>query len=350
MSTVTLTVSSQVTREVDTSGATDVTAVLAAVIAEAAPGTVIDLGGGSFRCDKTLTLTGLAGITLTNGTIWTDDPTGDSSTLAAPSRQARDRSHVRLVGCTDVTCDLTIRGANAQGGTGDAAYVEALEAQHGYDVQGGSGNTVTGEVSYVYGDCAYVGRNAAHTVVYVHGHHQGRQGVAVAQASGVTIRGSLHDIRRTVIDLEPAKAEWVVQDVLIDGLVVGSHRLTGIAAASSVGVVRDVTVRNVTETGSQTLNMVVGNGSNPARQGPWDIESITMSGKYGSLSPYYLRFTNVDGLSVHGTDMVMTQARGMSLVGVRGCTAVDVTGNRVRTRDYKGVVREPGDATELVEF
>ncbi len=323
---------------------------LNAWIAAQPNGSRLDFAGISIRADQTVVVT-KTGVSLYGGTIYTNDPTGDSSTLAAPSGASRSRAHVKLLRSTSVTCDLTIRGPHAGGGVDTAAYVEPLEAQHGYEIAGGSGNTVRGEVSYVYGDCVYAGNKAVGVTVDVHGHHNGRQGVSGCDVVGMTIAGTLHDIRRSLVDLEPATDSWRVDGVLIADLRVGKHRLTGATASASVGVVSNVTVRNVRDMDDQITNfqIQVGHHDNPHRQGPWDVRDVVMRGAYGTTAGYMAKFIGIDGVAFHATDMPMQNGRGMALVGTHDCTAVDVSGNRISTI-LKDKTIEPGDAVEYRTF
>ena len=97
----------------DATGKTNVTTALNTFFAAQPPGTVINSPDGSrYRCDQTPTLLNNTNLTIhgDGAVIFTDDPTGDGSTLAAPSRAARTRGHFQIDGCTNITVDhLRIR-------------------------------------------------------------------------------------------------------------------------------------------------------------------------------------------------------------------------------------------------
>lgn len=317
---------------VDPSGGGNVAAAMNAWIATLQPGDIGDLLGLSYRCDQTLLLDGLSGVTLRNGEIWTDDPTGDGSTLEDPSSAARTRSHIRVSGCTDVTIEnIDVIGANALGGVGDDAYVADLEAQHAVDVLASTGTTIRGgDFGYVYGDLIYLGgTSGTGPCVNTHidgvtAHHSGRQGIGIGNATTTLIENcNIGEIRRSLVDLEPASVNWAVDGVTIRDCVFGPKRLTWLASQGEEHV-DNVLVEDCTVNAPANVICRPPEGT---RRSNWTFRRVTTTVDYGTNSRVAWEFQRVDGLTVEDCNVALQPLRNMYIVGAEDCTDVTVQNN-----------------------
>lgn len=318
--------------EIDGTGATNVSAELNAFFAGLPAGSVVDFpAGGRFRIDQEVAVRGKTDLTVNgNGAVFfTDDPTGDGSTLEAPSRDARTRNHFLVEGCANVTINnVVVRGAHPNGGIGIEAYVAALEGQHGFDVVSSSNVTLKDcRVTDVYGDFAYVGKGSAFvSILGLYGRRNGRQGIAVTQATDVLIEGcDLADVRRTQIDLEPNLTTDRVERVTLRGNLFGTKRLTWFSCGGR-GFVGDVLVEG------NTMNcpaQVLVNSSDGTRRGPFTFTENVSTVGGGNPQGAFWKFTDVDGINVHNNTIILQPNRDMYLVGVTNCTGIDVSGNTV---------------------
>ena len=162
-------------------------------------GATAALAGGCYRIDHPINLVDRGSLTVDGGgaTFQTSDPTGDASTLAAPSRAARTRDQWHLTRGHDVRLtNLAIRGANPAGGQDEKAYVAALEAQQGIDISGTQRVDIDHvTITDVYGDFIYFGPDTSGPAPVfssgqVHNSHlerNGRQGIAITGGHGIQI-------------------------------------------------------------------------------------------------------------------------------------------------------------------
>ena len=312
---------------IDNTGASDVTAALTAWLCSLPAGSRAVFPAGSYRVDGTIELTNRSGLLISGGSFFTDIATA-----------SRTRSFIDITGCTNVGLEnVTFRGANANAGTSDAAYVASLEAQHFVNVAGAStGVFVRGcHASMIYGDFVYVGGGSSYVVATGNTfHNNGRQGASVCDGHHVWVVGNSFDqIRRSIFDLEPASASWSVDHVVIAGNTLGAHRLNFLSAGASVGPVDDVWI--VGNTLSSSGQCTIGNPTNPTRKNRWVFNNNTAAGGYGSPQGYCVSFTNVDGVTAHGNSIALASGRNMTLFRATGCTGVDISGN-----EYPGGVAE----------
>ena len=284
--------------------------------------------------DLTATLTVTHPITI-NGAGHTLKWVTDGTELAT-SNLRRTRSHLRIQGTSDVSVsNLNIVGANVNGGTSDIAYNSLLEAQHGVEVlysQRVSLESVT--VSYVFGDCLYVGGYGTPSVgVTAHsftGHHNGRQGIAITNAQDVTLTNlNLHDIRRSAFDLEPNRTTDIVHGFTVDGATIGAFRLGFLSVMSAGGSVSDVTLRNVTSwtVFGNVSAPLPANGTRPAR---FVFDHVVSLNGQGSKQQALLSLSGVDGFALSNSTLYAQTGRGMNLMEALDSTNVVVTNNILR--------------------
>lgn len=328
---------------------------------------IIDLAGVSIRSDQTINISGRNYLTIQNGGIYTDDPTGDSSTLAAPSTAARTRYHWSVYDSTHITFDgVSVRGPNTNGGLSDNAYVAALEAQHCFTLGGSSAGscnnitikgTVTGTLgpnatytcaaSYYFGDAVYIGGGCDTILVDgIHAHHSGRQGISpcggVTETTNVEIRNFyLHDMRRSCFDLEPENPDWAISAVNIHDGVIGTHRLNFVSGQGA-GIASNVTIENVNLVGSPA-NVSVGN---PQRHTNWVFTNVTSDTATGGGFPAgVIDLTNIDGVTVTGCAIPCQTGRtpAMAAFALIGCTGITDGGGNTFTGGSELFRRIPGN-------
>ena len=293
--------------------------------------------GGTLTLDRdyldlTATLTINKPITI-NGTGHTLKWVTDGTELATPNLR-RTRTHLRIINTEDVTvAGLNIIGTHAGGGTSDAAYNALLEAQHGVEVLASKRvavNSVT--VSYVYGDCLYIGGyDAPSQVVAANGftgHHNGRQGVAVTNATDITLTNlALHDIRRTIFDLEPNRPTDIIHGFAVDGATIGVFRLGFFSVMSAGGSVTDVTLRNIT---SWTVFLNINAPKFGTRPANFVFDNIVSLNGQGSRTQALMALYKVDGFTLSNSTICGQPGRGMNLLELLDCTNVVATNNRLR--------------------
>jgi hypothetical protein len=317
----------------------DVTAALNSWLQSVPDGGTARFAGGCYRIDGTLTLTDRTDLTVDGGgaTFRAGNPTGDTSPVAHPSRGARTRAQWRLTRGRDIhLLDATIQGANPAGGTGDAAYVGALEAQHGIDI----GGTQQVEIDHmtitdVYGDFIYFGpapTKAGSPPVFSSGRvhdstmaRNGRQGISVTGGDGIEIdHNTITDTRRATFDLEPNTPQgWGVRNVSIDHNQIGAGRLNLISMAGA-GPVHDV---RVTDNTLHRALTVVTAGSGPGARSGLTIADNTSDVALGTSADAAIRIQGVDDVKVTGNAQPLAAGRGTAGVSLAGLSGGVVTGN-----------------------
>jgi hypothetical protein len=317
----------------------DVADALGTWLASVPNGATARFGGGCYRIDHTITLTDRADLTIDGGgaTFRAGTPTGDGSPVDHPSRAARTRAQWRLTGGHDIHLhDLTIQGANTAAGTGDAAYVGALEAQHGIDI----GGTQQVEIDHVtindvYGDFIYFGpapvkKGAAPVFSSGRVHdstmaRNGRQGISITGGDGIQIdHNSISDTRRATFDLEPNGPQgWGVQHVSIDHNQIGAGRLNLLSMAGS-GPVHDV---RITDNALQRTLTIITGGSGPGARSGLTIANNRTDMPLGTSADAAIRIQGVDDVTVTGNAQPLAAGRGTAGVSMSGVTGGVVTGN-----------------------
>jgi hypothetical protein len=303
----------------------DVTAALLAWIASVPDGWTLSFTpDGCYRVDGTLTIQYRNGLTFAgNGATFRAFTSGRE----LPPPLARTRSMFNFWQGSNITIrDTIVRGANPSAGTGDFAYVAALEGQSAY-VIGGVTNMVMDHVAAydVYGDFVFVGPATKNLLVKNSTFSRnGRQGWAINGEDIVFENNTIRQTRRATIDIEPATLTSATRRVMIRNNIIGGGRLyflanVGVAAPvediSIIGnqfVGRAMTMRVDPPKGTRARFRVIGNVSDTA----------VGFGGGGALS-----FTNVDGVEVRDNVQPMQRGREISGVSIRGCRGVVVTGN-----------------------
>jgi hypothetical protein len=210
-----------------------------------------------YRIDETFTIRERTGLTFEgNGATFKTVTPG----LEFP--KPRSRSHWRLLHATDLAIkNLTVVGPNTAG-----SEVPHLEAQHGFEVDGGVRVTISGvTVKEVYGDGVGVARGfgtkeaplpprESEDILVVNSAFErvGRQGLSVTSARRVTFRGNtLSGVQRSVVDLEPNGPGNVIEDIVIDSNIASGYDLYLVAGGGVCATTyRNISIIGNTATGS----------------------------------------------------------------------------------------------------
>ena len=305
---------------IDATGARDVAPELNAFFRDLPDGATVEFpANGTFRIETPVTLQDKVGVTVD----------GNGSRTITTTRGDRTRQHWRLVrGSGIVIRDLTVKGANPNAGTSEAAYVASLEAQHGFNIAGTHGvilDHVT--VTDVYGDFVYLGTDAKTktwsedvTVTQSNFNRNGRQGIALTGARRVLIDGNtIENTRRATFDLEPNGGSTGVEDVVISNNRIGSGRLNFLSSQGS-GPVNKVTVRG-NQLRGRAMNSAIGVGRE--RRHGWTISDNVADTPYGSPGGAVIVLRSLDGVAVTGNTQPLQRGRSMAGVAMAGvCGAV----------------------------
>jgi hypothetical protein len=208
--------------------------------------TVRFAANGCYGQDGTITLTGRKGLVLD----------GRGAQFRALTAGDSHRANWRFVRGSDLTVqNMAVRGSDPQG-----AYDPSVEWQHGYSIEGVQGMNLTnvqaretwgdgidlwhGADSPACGDDASSARNIKISGATLE--HNGRQGLAVVDAEGVTLQGStVGPVAWSSVDLETDDDCEIARHVTIDHNSFGANRY-GVVA--SVGFGGDPQVGDVTVT------------------------------------------------------------------------------------------------------
>jgi hypothetical protein len=303
-------------------------------IAGVPDGAQIQFSGGCYRIDQTLVLDDRHDLDIDgdHANFRAVDPTGDGSPLSNPSQAARTRAQWRLLGGSNISIHMMgIYGANPNAGTGDAAYVAALEAQHGIDIEGAQNVQIYSVgIENVYGDFVYWGKGgdslSSGRVYDSIMDFNGRQGISVTGGNGVQIdHNFIGDVRRATFDLEPNGPTWGAINVTITDNKIGSGRLLFLAGAGT-GPVSQVTVAHNTLQG-HALNVLVRSDDTVRRSGFWIAEN-TSDVPWGTTGPAsVMTFQDVDNVNVSSNTETLQANRGVSIMNGSGSTKVNVSHN-----------------------
>jgi uncharacterized protein YjdB len=237
---------------IDATGSKDVTPELMAFISSVPDGsTIVFPSTGTYRIEGTLLLHKRSNLVVEgNGVRFIANEAEPEAYAKKQTYPWRNRYHWSIEGSKGIVLrNMTIRGANANGGRGDDAYVVSLEAQHGVNIMGAEDVLIENiSISYVYGDFVYVGalsRVISRNITVRGGiwSHNGRQGIAITEADGVLVEGiSMTETRRASIDVEPNTASGVMRNITIRNSYFGPGRLLWFAAGGQAGTMENILV------------------------------------------------------------------------------------------------------------
>ncbi|HET8654357.1 MAG TPA: hypothetical protein VFL93_02400 [Longimicrobiaceae bacterium] len=182
----------------------DVTRAMQAWIKSVPDGSTLLFGKGAcYRIDGGLVITDRHDLTFE----------GNGATFQVFSQGDSQRSNWSFRRGSDIMVhNMIVRGANPAAGTSAAAYVTALEWQHGFRFEGTQGATLDSVQVYdVYGDFVEAQMDKRGTglparditVRKSHFERNGRMGIGLTDVDGFTLEDSyLGDIRWSAVDLE----------------------------------------------------------------------------------------------------------------------------------------------------
>ncbi|MFP5255285.1 MAG: right-handed parallel beta-helix repeat-containing protein [Acidimicrobiia bacterium] len=310
---------------VDATGATDVSAAMAAFLAAVPDGATIDLQpGGRYRMESTLVISGRRDLTVRgNGATFVATTTGDLM-----------RASVRIAHSHGITLrDLAIVGANPTAGAKDRIFRPELAGQHGVDLNSATQVSLIGlTITDVYGDFVYVGQRdggpPSDGVLVQRGTfaRSGRQGVTFTSARNVVVEHStISEAKRSTFDFEPGRGAGLsVSHVTIRGNRVERGPLLFVAAEGH-GPVDHVTIE-----GNQLTGMTMGIAMEDLDGGvrrDWKVLDNTADMRSGNPHGATMRFVRIDGLVVRGNHQPMKPDRNMVGVGATSSCNLSVHSN-----------------------
>ncbi len=313
------------TPTMDSTGATDVSAQMAAFVAGLPDGTTIDLTpGGRYRMEQTLVIAGRKDLTIR----------GNGATFVATTPGDLMRASVRIADSSGITVeDLRVVGANPLAGAKDQIYRPERGAQHGIDVNSSTDVALIGlTVTDTYGDFVYIGRRDGGPFsdgVLVQGStfaRSGRQGITVTGARNVIVEtSSITEPKRSMFDFEPGReAGALVSNVTIRNNV-GSNGPLLFVAAEGHGPVDHITIQGNHLTG-MTANIALEDLDGGMRY-DWNVRDNTADVPSGNQYYGTMRFVRISGLVVTGNTQPMKPSRGMYGVVATNSCGVNVSGN-----------------------
>jgi len=316
------------TANVDATGATDVTSALRAFFATVPDGTAATPNTVRFQADAMYRVDGTLELSNRNHLIID----GNGATCTASTIGARDRSHTRFNRCNDIRItDLTIVGSNPNAGIGASAFNSAYEAQHAFDIAGGSDITIDHcTVSLIWGDHVYLGTyGVAEWVDGVLIEHNdfinnGRQAFSFIGCRNVEIRyNNTTEVRYAVLDFEPNEITQGSDNVWVHHNTFGESRLTFCSSKGNVSVVDNVTIEDNT---AVRINTIIDPPSYNLRRN-WTIRRNVASGVMGNGNGNAMPIERVENLVLVDNVQPMEPGRDMYLAKLTDCINPTVGGN-----------------------
>jgi hypothetical protein len=225
---------------IDATGTRDVTAQLVAFIKSVPDGSTITFPAGSrYRIENIVIVENRNNLVIDGAGAFffaTTDGSGVWPTGPNGVRQLwpRHRDQWLIYNSTNITVrNLTVRGANPNGGISSAPYNSSLEAQAGVEFYGTTNAVLENcTITDTYGELVAIGHQAKSTIV--RGctlARSGSQGITMAYGRDVAIdHNNISEIRRSAIDLEPYTTTWSVENVWIVNNTFGPTQLDTVAA------------------------------------------------------------------------------------------------------------------------
>ncbi|MCX2745203.1 right-handed parallel beta-helix repeat-containing protein [Mangrovivirga sp. M17] len=303
-------------------------------ITELENGTEYTFEKQSFNREEPLIIEGKEGLVLdfSGSTIISNTSGENVKPLHKKERNwPRNRSHVIIKNSKNIKIlNLNIDGPHSNGGTSEKAYVRRLEAQHAYEIINSKNIVIEGaNIKEIYGDGIYISKRSSQILIQnCNISKNGRQGIAITEGFNIEIKNNeFNEIRRAHIDLECNHNSDTIKNITISGNVFGSKRLKWIAAASSKGIVTEVTVKN--NKINSTADIYLGNVKNKRKQGPYYFYDNSSHKGYGNPQGIIWKLFNVNGFTAEGNQIRAQAYRDMHLVGGRNVTNLHLNNNFV---------------------
>jgi hypothetical protein len=328
---------------IDPTGSVDVTDALTQFFATVPDSTTICFPANArYRVEGTLLLQNRHGLTFDGygATIFAATDGSDvSPPLSLKRHWPQGRRHWLFEsGSGIVIRNLNVEGSNPNAGVGDLAYREDRAFQHGFAFHGVQGVELDHvSVRRVYGDFVYLGAEGGTWTsnVRIHDSHfeaNGRQGIAVTGGRDILIEHNyIGQVRRSSIDLEPHSQNGGAENIVIRENDFGPGHLLFLASAGIGSNVGQVTIE------SNRLEMPMSVVVSPPpgyRRGPFSIIDNVSVARLGAPVAL-MRFSRIDGLTVRGNVMALSERRNMT--GVLARESCDVT---VELNQFNGAARE----------
>ncbi len=308
---------------IDSTGATDVTGAIQAVLDGAPDGATVRFpAGGKYLLSGTLELTARHDLTLDGG----------GATLRNSAASGAAKPVIRLTGSDGLTIrDLTLVGANPQPGV----YAPSREHDHGISIVGSTHIVLAGlSVEQPSGDCVYVADQAGSwsdgvSVVDSTCRGPGRNGVAVVGGRNIDVEGTTFvNVGYHVLDLEPNQGPPLegAANVTFQTNTVRAPVAQFVIAANGWGPVDEVTVQANTLIGlALRITVAPAAGSGYRRTG--FVISANRSDTIADEPDPLMQFEATDGLTITGN--VQPLAKSTVLAGVANSCRVTIEGNQV---------------------
>lgn len=300
------------------------TPTLVAWFAAQPPGTVCDFPTDAhYTLDDSLWLHLLSGLTIH----------GHNATLEWTTVGYRNRAHVLLSRCADITIDhLNVVGYNPEPGF-DGGGANGMEGQHCFSIRSCTNVTLdhcTGTKPYA--DFVYLawwdqvyGWTDGVTITYCDFTSNGRQGIAVTNARNILVEYcTFDDMRRTVWDIEPNGPAGGGENITFSHCTVGAHRLTTLASLGYPGIVHNIEVSDCTF--DKFISTIA---SNVARRGPFKFYRNTSTIPVGNdASPgAAIAAYSIDGVYLEDNTFPVESTRLMVGVAFYDCTDIVMARN-----------------------
>jgi hypothetical protein len=302
----------------------DVTSALSSWVATVPDNSVASFPANAcYRIDGTLEVDGRNGL----------DFEGNGASFEAMTTGGATRAHWRFVGGSQITVhNMMIAGSDAAGGT-STAFNSSLQWQHGVDLRGVSGATLSGLiVDNVYGDCVYVGlgydRVTWSSNVSAHDNtcqRNGRQGMSVTAGRSVTFdHNTFQQVGLTGVDMEPNGGITGAQNIQVTNNSFGTVRqqFVNVLGTSGGGAVSDISI-----VGNSVSGRPLDTNFLPAAGERWSnvVFSDNTSDTVSNSNPV-VKVNQIDGLSVTNNYQAASSL-GHVLVGVTASCDITVSGN-----------------------
>lgn len=299
---------------------------------------VVQFVGGPYQVEGTLTVKDRNNLELRGFDLFATVPAPYGNKV-----KDRTRSHLRTIGGSNIKLVGKVKGAHPNGGTSSDAYVAALEAQHGIEVNGTQGFEVVCDISDVYGDFVYLVGGCANG--YLHDGtwtRNGRQGFSPTHCSDILLeRVAISEVRRALVDIEPYAATQVVRRVTHRDCDFGASRLNFFSCASTApAVVEDVTFEDIRSPNHSLVSEIRAPAN--GRRKNFTFRNVNCGQGYGSPQGYVVYFENVDGVHMHGCTQPVSSTRPMYLAKTVNCTDVDVSLNDNSVPNALGALKPNG--------
>jgi hypothetical protein len=314
--------------------------------------TLVFARGACYRIDGSIRVEDRFGLTFE----------GNGATFAAGTDGDYARRHFWFFGGGDLVIrNLTVRGANPNGGAREDAVNLDREAQHAFALQGVQGALLERVQAYdTYGGFVYLSSDIRPgggawsrdvTVRHSRFERNGWQGIAVSAAENVLIQDNyVGGVGMVTFDLEPDVNDWGARNVRIVGNTTGPGLLGWLANAGHGSNVSNIHVADnvmIGPTGVPIINVITPAGEH--REG-YVIENnrFIVNGN-GWRSG--MEFTGVTDLVIRNNQVTHPAWAHISAVGLIGSREVQVRENaftgagRVVEADASSEYVEAGNTT-----